>query len=249
MGKHADAVKAAPPVIPTDAAHTPIGVAPNYTVTVPNPSQAPGFTGPASPGQMLTVKPRYFSGAQNTEVAGLSPEDRAQLQVQMKQLGLIGKEQAITLGVWDSTSSNAFQQILAWANTTGSDWRGALADMQASATSFDQTAAVKQTSKASNPLDFAAAGDTIGRSVIGRELNDAESKKFIGQAQGQEAPYLTSDATTSAPGQAGFTDWAKDQIREIDPLKADARRKLRVAAAIQNMLIGNVQNPAVPQEL
>lgn len=216
----------APPPPPVSAATSPIGVAPTY--------QAPAndiFGAPTG-----TVAPRYFAGAQNTEVAGLSAEDRANLQITLKQLGLIGRSTPVTLGVWDSTSANAFKQVLAWANTTGTTWQQALADMQQSGAAFDANSAPAQVKEASNALDIKALGNQTALNYTGRGLTADQLTSFTSDFQSAEAPYLSSDASTSAPNAAGWEEWAKTKVRNFDPVNFDAHKVLAGVDVLAKML-------------
>lgn len=220
-----------------DASHTPIGVAPDYTVNVPNPSRTPGFTGPPSPGDTLTIKPRYFPGAQNTEIVGLSPEDIGQLQVDLKALGLIPKKTPILYKVWDDASKNAFKEVLAWANARGVDWRAALDELKQNAASGGTVAeAPTQTKEATNPLDVQALGRSTGQAYIGRGLTDSEQGSLTADFQAKEAPYLMSDSTTGAPSSEGWQEWAKTKVREFDPVNFDSHKLLAGVDVLSKML-------------
>ena len=214
-----------------DVTNGPIGVGPDYQA--PNPSHQPGFIGPPSAGE--TIAPRYFSGDQNTEVVGLSPEDRADLQLQLKHLGLIGAKTKIVLGVWDATSAAAFKQVLAWANSTGADWKTALSDMTAAGGMFaaDAPAQVKQ---ATNPLDVQALGQQTGLNYLGQGLTSDQQTQFQSDYAAKQAPYLSSDATMSDPGAAGWQEWAKTKVRDFDPVNFDAHKVLAGVDVLSQML-------------
>lgn len=217
-----------PPLVPVQTASRPIGVGSDYVAQL---GQSP-------------VKPRYFSGAENTEVAGLTVEDRAQLQVMLRDLGLIAPKAKIRLGVWDSTSSEAFRQVLAWANSTGKDWKDALTDMASGASSIGTEPAVAAVRQATNPLDFEALAKSKGTEVLGRRLTDAEKHKVGQKLAAKETAYLPSDNTVSAPGSGAFNDMAEEQVRALDPVRADSRGVVKVASVIARMLGGDMPSQA-----
>lgn len=220
-----------PPPPPADEGPAPIGVGRDYVI---EDSNTFGFA--------EDRKPRYFSGAQNTEVAGLSAEDRAELQLTLKELGLIGPKTRIRLGVWDSTSAEAFRQVLAWANTTGTTWRSALTDMMASGVAFGDLGGDGGDAGPlpTNSLDVQALGKETARDVQGRGLTAGEQAQFEQRFRSLEAPHLAGTAGQDAPGQAGIQEFATQQIRAIDPVRADSRSAVKVASVISRMLGGQL---------
>lgn len=224
--KKSDAFKggAPPPAITVDK--HPIGVSSEY-----NPP---------------TGKAIYFPGAENELVGGMSGEDRADLQIRLKSLGLIAPKARIVLGSWDNPSANALRQVLTYANSRGLLWYQALAEMEGAAAA-NPVAGTVQTRAATNPLDFQALAEDSGHSELGRNLTAGEAQQVAGSLAGAEAPYLAGDNPTSPPGSAAFQDIAKQRVRALDPTRASSRDVVKVASVIQQMLAGRM--PSESQQL
>lgn len=79
----------------------------------------------AERGQGRIATPRYKVGSE-MEPRSYSPENIARLQQQLALAGLIGPETRFRLGVWDSTSINAYKNLLAYANQGGTSREDAL---------------------------------------------------------------------------------------------------------------------------
>lgn len=205
----------------------PIGVSADYKPHYEGQTQDPKQT-----------KVRYWSGSEYDSVAGLSPEDRADLQLTLRDLGLIGPKTKIRLGLWDSTSASAFRQVLAWANTRGIGWRAALAEMQQSSSLGDLGGEGEAAPLPTNSLDIQAAARDTSRSVLGRGLTDAEKSRVEGAYHSMEAPYLQGTASQDAPGSAGAQEFLRQQVRAVDPVRADSRSAVKVAGVIAKMLGG-----------
>lgn len=188
-----------------------------------------------------TPKPYYFSGDQREIPASLGLEDRADIKFRLKALGLLPKGSRTPLAVWDDDAAGGFKEVLAWANARGMTWQQALEDMEDSALSYGGEEEPIQARAATNPLDFRAMGDQMGRAGIGRGLTDREEEQFASAAAAFEAPSLNSDSTVSGPGAAGWEKWAEGQVREIDPLKFDARKVARYGSVIAEALRGGTQ--------
>lgn len=238
--KKAVDVGGAPPPLVDTAQNRPIGVGADYEAQV-------GYWTPGGSGT-YGQKPRYYPGAEWGEVSGLSPEDRATLQLGLRDLGLIGPKARIVLGSWDNTSASAFRQVLAWANSQGVDWRSALDMMQTQAAAFgDLGGSAAPSRAATNPLDFQHLAKSESRDVLGRGLTPDELTKVTGKLQGAEAPYLAGDNPTSPPGSGAFQDIAQQQVRALDPVRADSRSAVKVASVIAQMLAGRM--PSDSQQL
>lgn len=224
----AKSYETAPPTAEAETnERTPIGVGSDYT---------PEFTGlTQDPAQ---TKVRYYSGHERTEVANLSPEDRAELQLTLRSLGLIGPKTKIQLGLWDDTSATAFRQVLGWANTKGIGWRAALADMEQTASLGSLGSVGGEEAAAAlpaNPLDVRALGRKAGTEVLGRGLTDAERATFEQKFRAMESGQIAGTAAFDAPDPNVF---AEEQVRALDPVKADSRSAVKVAGVISRMLGG-----------
>lgn len=218
-----------PAAVEDSASPSPIGVGRDYK---------PEFTGlTQDPAQ---TKVRYYGGDEREEIAGMSPEERAELQLTLRDLGLIGPETRIRLGVWDDTSASAFRQVLAWANTRGTGWRAALVDMGNSAALGELGGSGEQPKLPPNPLDLQAAARQAGREHLGGPLTAEQSA----QLQSGLSAQMMAD---NAPGAAGQQEYLRQKTRSLDPVRFDARNAVRVANVISNMLGG--QMPSEQQKL
>lgn len=213
-----------PAALEEDDAPRPIGVGADYKPEFQGLTQDPAQT-----------KVRYYGGDEREQVAGMSAEDRAELQLTLRDLGLIGPETRIRLGVWDDTSASAFRQVLAWANTRGIGWRAALVDMGNSAALGELGGSEREAPLPENSIDVQALGRESAREVLGRGLSDQEKAQFEQRFRSMEAPYLNDSATVKPPDPE---EWARQQARAIDPVRADSRSAVKVAGVISRMMGG-----------
>jgi hypothetical protein len=90
-----------------------------------------------------------------------------------------------------------------------------------------------------NPQDVRALAESTAKAVIGRgELTAEEQARFEASYRQWEAPYL-GHSEAAPPGQAATQQFAEDAVREIDPLKADARKVAGKADLFARMLRGD----------
>lgn len=240
--KSDDILSAGPPPAATDTEQPrPIGVPVGYIPTSPvvNP-----WTGRAAQG----AAPRYFPGAQRTEAARLSPEDRAELQIRLKQIGLIGPKTKIRLGVWDDTSANAFEQVLAWANSTGRDWRSSLAEMEATGMNLGELGDSEGSGDAaialSNPLDIRQESRKVAKEKLGRgKLDPKLEQQMVSGYQGLET--AAQQARNGASGVGGsytqapsFEAFAEDTLRKNNPVAYDSHAALSAFDTIAQLMRG-----------
>lgn len=222
---------------PTTSTRHPIGVGSDYKPEYHGQTIDPAKT-----------KVRYFTGDERTLVASLSPEDRADLQLTLRSLGLLGSKAKIRLGMWDNKSASAFRQVLAWANANGTGWRAALSDMANSASFGEIGGSEKQAPLPTNSLDIAATGRKVGQEVLGHSLDPEQMRRFESDYRQMEGPYLSGSAGQDAPGSGGMQEWARDHVRALDPVKADSRSAVKVASVISQMLAGNLPSQQLPGE-
>ena len=119
------AIIAAGPGGAAPSAASPIGVPGNYVALPQAEPAGPGAIPRGQPGWMLTwdngqpspQPPRYFEGDQFTP-SGLPTERIAELQAMMAAAGVISARE-IREGVWDDASTQAYTQVLAYANQWG----------------------------------------------------------------------------------------------------------------------------------
>lgn len=148
--------------------------------------------------QPSIVGARYFEGQEWSEVGGLPPEQRAEIQQAMLDRGLYSSAKPrIALGAWDNDSATAFKQVLAYANAQGIPWNMALKNMPKMDTGADAAGGVKYgpqaphaytafTATLTNPTDLKAVIKAGARSVLGRTLDDSEVSAFVGNYQSAE---------------------------------------------------------------
>lgn len=177
---------------PNESKPHPFGVPDDYTVTAPN---RVGMTADAL-SRSTTTPPRYWTGDQNTLVRDLSPEDRGTLQVMMRQIGLISPTARLANGTWDTTSANAFKEILTWANVNGVTWREALQDMLSNSEQFGALEPQGgDLPKVSNPEDIKTVlRDTFREKVGSGLIDEAKLDAMVKAYQGEE---LTAQNQTS----------------------------------------------------
>lgn len=188
--------------------------------------------GKANPGQSL-----YFAGDENTLAAKLSSEDRASLQMALKQLGYIPASKATTLGKWDPASASGFQKVLIWANANGTDWRSALSDLEQQA-STGTTVGGPQGTQATNPLDLRAFAQSQGKKRFGRDLTPEEEAQVAQAEAAAEQPYVGAGSMTGSPGAAGLGLIADQELKRIDATRYDSRRALSAGQVILQALAG-----------
>lgn len=220
-----------PPFPENDAPTTergPIGVGPDYKPEYHGQTQDPAQT-----------KVRYYSGAERELIAGMSREDIADLQLTLRDLGLIGPKTRIKLAVWDNTSAEAFRQVLAMANTNGVGWRAALAQLQADA-EYGSIGDDADTKLPPNPLDLQAAAREAGTRYLGGPLTAEQSS----QLQTGLSSQMMAD---NVPGAAGQQEYLRQKTRSFDPVRFDARSAVKVASVISRMLGGDL--PSEKQQL
>lgn len=205
----------------------PIGVGKDYKAKVTRRARSFGDGDMVKqPTVSEMVDPKYWSGAEWTEARSLRQEERASLQLLMKQMGLVGKNTKLVLGSWDQASASGFREILAWANVSGSDWRDALAEMATSSQEFGSldTETGGATELPTNTIDVEALAREKGTEVLGVGLSDEQMAQFQADFARMEAPGIAGTATQDDPNPELF---AEQRIREFDPVKADARKALK----------------------
>lgn len=214
-----------------DTAVRPIGVGPDYVYEDYDPF---GFV-------ERRVKPRYYTGDEYGLAGGLSREDRADIQLRLRDVGLIGPKTRIELATWDDTSAGAFRQVLKWANASGRTWREALEDMEMNARTFGSLGGADEERLPPNPLDLQAAARTAGTQGLGRGLTAEETSSFGAGLSSQ----MMGD---NPPGSAGQQEWAREKVRSFDPTRFDARSAVKVASVIEQMLAGQMPEQGLPGE-
>lgn len=237
----------------TGGTRSPIGVGKDYTADVRDRSSiASGPFGPTT-----SVKPRYWTGDEWTTPKGLANEDRASLQLLLKQLGFIDPKARLVLGQWDQKSATGFKNVLAWANTNGTDWQTALGAMAQSSEQFPQDGELGERApfspEVANPLDLRAALKQAATEVLGGGITDEQiaaiSDRFQQQQIGaQRSTYNTAETGGTSVAAPSFENFAEEQVRALDPIKADSRSAVKVASVIQQMMEGKMPSHSLPGE-
>lgn len=228
-----------------DTGPRPIGVPRDYTTTAPN---RVGQTADAL-SRTTTTPPRYWTGDEWTTPKGLASEDRAALQLLMKQIGLLAPNARIVLGGWDQTSASAFREVLAWANVNGVPWTTALEQLQQSSAQFPQdfSSQAPLVARVSDPNEIAqglrdAFRERLGVGDIPEEKIAAMVKAFQGeQVAAQRAEYDAGNASggtvVAAPS---FETFADMQAKAADPTAYDSRKVVGAADYLSRKLRGEV---------
>lgn len=259
MGKKSDAkIDAGPPVGAAAAGGPkPIGVPAGFTAQRPQNRTARVFgVGVRVPGQELAaVAPRYFDGNE-WDPATIPPEDRAQLQLALREAGLFSKGQKFTLGVWDDSTRGAYKRLLAYANGTGQTWNEALqeygrtggagggmidADTGAAAgPGSDRAPLVKRTT---NPSELAATFEVIYRDRTGKKPSPGELSRMVGaylagESAQQEALYNAAATGGSVSDVIDPKLFAQKQAEAADQAGAFRQDAIDTFRTLGNVLTG-----------
>lgn len=227
----------------------PIGVGRDYTVE--RPTSRGGMSADAAEqyDPITSVKPRYWKGDEWSTPRGLSSEDRAALQLLMKQLGFIDPKARIVLGEWDQKSATAFKNVLAWANVNGTDWTVALSAMAKSAEQYppDIEERAPLVSRVSNPDELKAAlretlkaklgtGDAVDEAGLDRMVAAYQQKEKAFQQQAYNADE-TGGTIVEPPS---FDTFADVKAKAADPTAYDSRKVVEAAEVVKQMLAGGL---------
>lgn len=170
-------------------------------MSLPDSRVAAGDTSQLSTASIQFAK--YFTGDDYTIPATLAPETRAELQQTMYDRGLYGATKPkIGYGGWQNEDVSAFNQVLAYANASGTDWQTALKSMpqQAASSAPRQTATVNL----SNPEDLKAVYKKAMTDITGGgPVSEQDLDKFVSAYQGMEKTQQQQqiqDQMTAAAG-------------------------------------------------
>lgn len=235
----------APPVGDVDDnedAPGPLGVSRDYRTSVTLDHQTMGsadaadrWSGPRE------VTPRYFTGHQWTIAGKLASEDRAAVQLAMKQLGLIGPRTSIQLGAWDQTSANAFKQVLSWANVNGTTWVEALQDMQLQSATYGPAVDLPEPDpvKVTHPDDIERGLRDYFQERLGsgRAVPDEKIRAMVAAWQGEEIA-AQRDTGPVVTGARTFETFADEQAQQTDPTAYDSRKVISGLQHVFSMFDG-----------
>lgn len=219
-----------------------------------------GYTDPSDPdvywgttdthGRVRRSNPIIKRSAALVEPAKWKTEDLAAFQHRMFSAGLYGSmhESEVPFGVFDLTSQRAWQELVdasvayqaVGKKVTPQDILGGIpsgAGRGATRAPFN--------AQVSNPIDMRAALKVAATEVLGGAITDEQinaiSDRFQQQQIGaQRSAYNTADTGGTSTAAPDFGSFAKEQVRALDPVKADARGAVKVASVIQQMLGGRM---------
>ena len=231
----------------TNGKRRPLGVPQGYSITTPyDPSgidslaagsMAPGDFG-GGQGPTVSTGPRYFKGDEWGTADGFptNPTDLTALQKALIQSGLL-KPDNVVFGQWDSSSANAFAELLKTANQGGATWQDTLASRMSA---IDQGNALGAAAVRKAPLVIKHVDDNTlslafqdtAQKLLGQNMPDAQVNQMISayhalETANQTAAYNAGDPNVTGVLTGGLggsanetpapTDFAQSQVRSQDP--------------------------------
>lgn len=189
---------------------SPIGVPSDFIAVKETPGRAGAVTGGARAGAEFefspltqAIPPRYFEGDEFLP-AQLSVEQRARLQKQMEQAGLLDSDN-YSLGVWDKKSWGAYKELLTFANASGLTAEDALDQwvklgIEAGRGGRGGGRSRPLTIHLSDPDDIRRAADTVAILKTGRAATQEEAGRIVSGRLSQEAGFQRQAHATAAAG-------------------------------------------------
>jgi hypothetical protein len=238
-----DLLSGGPPVDDEETDTPYLGVPKGYAFPDRRPPWAPSFgLGPDKP---KPFEP-YVKGDEFGP-SSLATEDRARLQLALRDAGLYTKNERFQLGVWDQNTRTAYKRLLEYANGAGLDWQAALQDYAAAKEQMGDTAGEGRaplTVKVSNPADIRKAADAAAQGALGRRLRPDEIDKLVTAYQTLEKDEQTKayglaetgGTMTAAPDPGVFLE---NKAREVDPVGAREYDELGVGNEFFDLLEGS----------
>lgn len=175
-------------------------------------SQQPVYS--AGRGGMQRVEPRYFQGDESL-VNNLSKEELTTLQQKMQKTGLLGKQ--YRLGVVDSTTVNAFSNLLAEANLMGVDFKTAISTLEASPRTGGGGGLA---ARVDNPDDLKRIIKKASQAVLGYSVGDDVVSRLVGAYQQEQIKAQTGG--TGGVQMPSAESFAQARIEEQNPADAKA---------------------------
>lgn len=260
--KKSDAkIAAGPPVagVNSGSGPKPIGVPSGFTATRPqNRSTRVIGVNVRLPGQELaSIPPRYVEGNE-WDPATIPPEDRAQLQLALREAGLYSKNQKFTLGVWDESTRGAYKRLLAYANGTGLTWNDALeeygrtggaaggmidADTGGPAGSGGAGDRAPLVKRSTNPSELAATFEVIYRDRTGKKPSAGELSRMVnaylqGESAQQDALYAAGETGGNVSDVIDPKLFAQQQAEATDQAGAFRQDAIDTFRTLGNVLTG-----------
>jgi hypothetical protein len=211
----------------TDRSGNPVRLPAQYQTPagtqVPTPGGTTSRIEPGSPAAALgtTGPTRYDEGQEVAILAGMPPEQRAQVQQAMVDRGL-APTNAVGIGGYDSNWASSFKNVLAYANANNMKWDDALRSMPI--VDRTSTATVQRNHyniTLTSPTDLRAifnkaASDLLGGTDVPVGMADG----FVNAYQEMQRQYWTAknaeaEATASEPKQKVTVDADGNPI--VDP--------------------------------
>lgn len=176
--------------------------------TVQQQVEVPGFVR----GGYRAVEPKYFDGDEKL-ITTLSREDLATLQTKMSKVGLLGKKYRI--GVIDSTTINAFSDLLAEANVMGVDFKTAISTLEANP-QLGQGTGLK--ARVDNPDDLKRIIKRASQAVLGYSVPEDRVMNLVRAYQQEQIKAQTGGTNVNMPTAEAFTE-----ARLEEEMPADAQ--------------------------
>lgn len=195
--------------------------------------------------QPVAVAPRYYEGDAEEILTNMPPELLAQLQQEMIDARIFGKNPNIVYKVPDAETVNAFKMVLAAANNTGLDYETVIQNWTKIAKNAPPPPPTPHVNTVTNTTDLVATFKTASRSALGREISDAEARRYAAVFQGQETSAQNAanaaqdaglNATVTAPPSA--TNFLDEQLKQDQPGAYGANRIEQQFLNFQDLLRG-----------
>jgi hypothetical protein len=167
-----------------------------------------------------------------------NPDSIAQLQTLLVNAGLLDPTEISRPGYYEPSTKAAYRELLAQANAWGTSWDDALSRLSANPNARMNATGGGQRYRGTNPLEFGAAAESASTSVLGRGLTDEERSRVAQKLVAQEAQFLGADSTVQPPGENATKEALHNQVRALDPIRADSRSAVKVAAVLEKLLTG-----------
>lgn len=198
----------------------------------------------------VAVAPRYYKGDEYAP-STFAAEDRARLQLAMRQAGLYTKNERSQLGVWDENTRGAYKRLLEYANGAGLDWQRALNEFGSAKAKMGDTTGgsggggdrAPLAVRVSNPADLRKAFDTGALAALGHRLDAAELDRWVAAYQQAERneqtqAYNAADAGGTVIAAPDLDTFVEDRAKAVDPQGAFRQRAIGVFGELGQILGG-----------
>lgn len=175
--------------------------------------------------QTFKQPPRYWTGDE-WKPASWSPNDIAELQSALVQVGLIGPDDSLSLGVFDRLTKDAYRKLLETANATGVTWTEALARYaQAPVTGETDELQVQLT----NPEDLRRVFKEAAFSVSATQFDPGQIDAMVAayhekEREYQEAKFRGDDTVFAPPDPGTFVEAEAGRVNPEGVLERDVQQ-------------------------